>query len=76
MKYNTWVVNLPQRTDRKERVLKYYPFKDIRIFKAIDGRTHTLTEKEETYFNEHFPKIKGAVGAFLSFYGCYKEKWV
>ena len=73
MKYNTWVVNLPQRTDRKERVLKYYPLKDIRIFKAIDGRTHTLTEKEETYFNEHFPKIKGAIGAFLSFYGAYKE---
>tara|TARA_R100000700_G_C3134721_1_gene118593 strand:+ start:103 stop:855 length:753 start_codon:yes stop_codon:yes gene_type:complete len=73
MKYNTWVVNLPQRTDRKERVLKYYPFKDIKIFKAIDGRTHTLTDKEETYFNEHFPKIKGAVGAFLSFFGAYKE---
>jgi len=73
MKYNTWVVNLPQRTDRKERVLKNYPLDNIKIFKAIDGRTHTLTEKEETYFNEHFPKIKGAYGAFLSFYGCYKE---
>lgn len=73
MKYNTWVINLPQRIDRRERVLKYYPLKDIRIFKAIDGRTHTLTEKEETYFNEHFPPIKGAVGAFLSFYEAYKE---
>jgi len=73
MKYNTWVINLPQRIDRRERVLKHYPLENIKMFEAVDGKTHILTDKEKTYFNEHFPPIKGAVGAFLSFYGAYKE---
>ena len=74
MKYNTWVINLPQRIDRRDRVLSHYPMKELKVFQAIDGKKHILTAKEQTYFNEHFPShIKGAIGAFLSFYGAYKE---
>lgn len=82
MKIKTYVINLKDSVDRREAVLAEtdkYPFMDVELIEAVDGRKFTQ-EDIDKYFdfkkftNRYYrPPKKGEIGCTLSHRMCYRK---
>tara|TARA_R100000458_G_C8195429_1_gene187721 strand:- start:85 stop:822 length:738 start_codon:yes stop_codon:yes gene_type:complete len=72
MKYKTYVVSLPERTDRRDVVKLYYPFEDMEIVDAYSP--DKIPDKYNVLWdNDEFPDIPKAKACFASFCETFKR---
>tara|TARA_R100000458_G_scaffold32607_1_gene29994 strand:- start:68 stop:820 length:753 start_codon:yes stop_codon:yes gene_type:complete len=73
VKYKVYVVSLPERKDRRERVKNYFPpFKNIEIVDAYSPETRPRWS-DRFFANDYFPDMDRAKACFASFYNTYKR---
>lgn len=81
MQIKTYIVNLPASADRREyigREMAKYPFLDVEIVEAVDGRRLTPDEIEQRFdprrFARHYGRLPagGEIGCTLSHRKCYE----
>lgn len=82
MKIKTYVINLKESVERREAVLAEtgkYPFLDVELIEAVDGRKLTLEEMKGCFNFKKFSKRYhrapkgGEIGCILSHRVCYRN---
>lgn len=82
MRIKTYVINLKNASDRLNTVLaelSEYPFMDLEVIEAVDGRKMSSEEKDEQFDARKFLKnhggevTPGEIGCTLSHRECYRR---
>lgn len=82
MKIKTYLINLKNSTERRERVMEEtsrYPFMDIELVEAVNGKELTEVETDRLFNRKRFRSryhrepLPGEVGCTLSHRECYRR---
>ena len=82
MKINTYLINLKESTERKERVLKdisRYSLLDLEVVEAVDGKKLIEEENDFLFDRKRFIReyarepATGEIGCTLSHRECYRR---